>query len=104
MSDGKFSIENNTLIVAGPFELAGVQQEEMAFLEAVDRLVGGSHENLVIDLTRAGSLSSTVYALVIAAQRKAAEHNRKLSVRVHRRNSKTVRVAGIEGIINFHFV
>ena len=101
---GKFVIKGATLFVAAPFELDDRQLDEEGFLKAVDKLVENRSKALCIDLARAGSLSSTVIALTIAAHRKAQDKGKDLSLRIAKRNAIAVRVSGLAQLLDVQLV
>jgi len=95
----KFVQRGTTLSALAGFELDERQADEQAFLACVDRLLEHRSRDLLIDLVQAGSLSSTVIALVIAAARKAQDKGKHLSLRVAKRNAMAVRISGIDKLL-----
>ena len=102
--DSKFKIKEGCLTVTSPFLLDDRQTEEEAFLSNVDTLVSQRSRDLVIDLVLAGSLSSTIIALTIAASRKAKDAGKTLKVCIARRNSFAIRISGLDKLVAVEFV
>lgn len=98
-----FELQEGTLSVNAPFLLAEGQKDEDQFLKYVDRLVMQRTTQLTIDLVRAGSLSSTVIALAIAASRKASAAGKTLRLRVAQRNRLAVKISGLASLVDVQF-
>lgn len=95
----KFSVLSGVLTVIRPFHFDERQADEEQFLKAVDLLMNHRDGNLIIDFSNAGSLSSMVIALCIAATRKADAAEKKITIKVPRRNSLAVRVSGLDKVL-----
>ena len=100
----RMEVSGNTLVVNMPFDFDERQGDEEAFLGQVDRLMSVSRRPVVIDLLRAGGLSSTVIALCIPATRKAEEAGRTLTIRIARRNAIAIRVSGLDKLVAVELV
>lgn len=100
----KFHLRGNTLTVTQPFFFDDRQADEEAFLKKVDALMEHRGNSVVIDLVQAGSLSSTIIALAIAAGRKAKDANKTLSLKIARRNQLAVRLSGLAGLLDVQLV
>lgn len=100
----KFDIKAGVLAVTSPFLLDEYQSDEEQFLRHVDRLMTQRGQTVVIDLVRAGNLSSTIIALTIAASRKAAAVNKQLTVRMARRNQLAVKISGLEKLVDVQYI
>jgi hypothetical protein len=100
----KFNLFGNTLTLLGPLSPDERQMDEEAFLAGVDKLLGQKNPEIVIDLVRAGNLSSTLIALVIAASRKAEAVKKKTVIRTGKRNGLAIRISGLERLVEVRLV
>jgi hypothetical protein len=100
----KFEIRGPCLILQEPLSLDERGTEEEAFLSAVDRLLDHKVAAVTIDAVRAGNLSSTLIALIIAASRKAEAAKKKLHLRTSKRNAIAVRISGLERLAQVELV
>ncbi|MBN2712645.1 MAG: hypothetical protein JXR97_09495 [Planctomycetes bacterium] len=102
--DNQFNLAENILVVNSPFILDERQREEDAFLQSVDKLMTHRAKDLTIDLVRAGSVSSTVIALAIAASRKADEAGKNLTIKFAKRNELAIRISGLAKLVEVKFI
>ncbi len=102
--DGKFQLKGSNLAITAPFELDDRTAGEEAFLTWVDKLMQCRGKTVSIDLVRAGSLSSTVIALCIAAGRKAADKGKDLKLVIAKRNAMAIQVSGLDKLLDIELL
>jgi hypothetical protein len=89
-----FAIEKNVLVLRAPLTDAARPDLAADFLNRLEQLLARPEPAVVLDLTAAGTLTSTEIALVYAAATRAAESGKPLRVRLDRANRRSLRLAG----------
>ncbi len=99
-----FAIEKNVLILRSP--LTDTDRPDLAavFLDHFEQVLAGAESAVVLDLTAAGTLTSTEIALVYAAASRAAESGKRLRVRLERANRQSLRFAGAGESLPIEFI
>lgn len=100
----KFGLTQNRLTVHGPILIGGADGEEDVFLQYVESLMGCRQSQVTLDLASAGSLSSTVLALCIAACRRADDAGKGVKIRLHRRNATAVNLVGLNRLAEVELI